>query len=116
MPSVSEILDQVGEFLAHRLSLEQFEDWSAEYSWNIHQRADHETQALAYRLCAILDAYSEDATEDALRQELATAIRPFRVSDRVYARAERRSFGHSWLEATSASGSLRLVPAANASA
>lgn len=78
MASVHEISDQVAAYLANRLSLEQLEDWSAEYSWNIHERADEETKALAYRVRAILNAYSDDADESSLQEELAAAIRrPF---------------------------------------
>jgi hypothetical protein len=77
MASVFEISAQVASFLADRLSLEQLEDWSAEYSWNIHKRADDSTQALAYQVRAILNAYSNDLCEDGLRRELAIAVRPF---------------------------------------
>lgn len=83
MASVQEISAQISAFLANRLSLEQFEDWSAEYSWNIHKRADEETQAFAYQVRAILNAYSEDADENLLREELATAVLPFARSARA---------------------------------
>ena len=77
MASVHEISDQIAEFLAGRLSLDQLEDWSAEYSWNIHKRTDKGTQALAYLVRSILNAYFDEVGEKELREELAIAIRPF---------------------------------------
>jgi hypothetical protein len=82
MASVHEISDQIAEFLAGRLSLDQLEDWSAEYSWNIHKRTDKGTQALAYRVRSILNAYFDEVGEKELREELAIAIRPFRKRQR----------------------------------
>jgi hypothetical protein len=77
MASIHEISDQVSAFLANRISLEQLEDWSAEYSWNIHTRADGETQKLVYQIRAILNAYSDESQESVIRQELAAVVRPF---------------------------------------
>jgi signal transduction histidine kinase len=77
MASVLEILEQVERFLAKQVSLEDFEAWSAEYAWNIHQRADEETQNLARMVQAILNAFEDDQDETGLRLELAEAVRPF---------------------------------------
>jgi hypothetical protein len=85
MPSAREISDQVENFLAKQISLEQLEDWSAEYSWNIHQRADSDVRGLAYQIEAILNAYSGDS-EDAIRKALEEAVHPF-ASRLVYAPA-----------------------------
>ncbi len=102
MASVCEISDHVADFLANRLSLEQLEDWSAEYSWNIHKRADDEIRELAYQIRAILNAHSDDPTEDGVRQELADAIRPFG------SRAYEVTVGVPRFKATSASAPLRI--------
>jgi hypothetical protein len=80
-----EIIQKVEAFLANSLSFQEFDDWSAEFSWNIHERADSETQALAYQVRAILNAFSEDDSESGLRKELAEAVRPFCSEVRVYA-------------------------------
>ena len=67
MPSVRDISHHVSEFLADRLSLEELEDWSAEYSWDIHKRGDDEVRELAYQVQAILNAHSDDSKEDSFR-------------------------------------------------
>ena len=81
MANVKEISDQVMHFLANEISLDAFDDWSAEYSWNIHQRANKEVQQLAYEIRGILNAHADDETEDRLRAELAGAIFPFLESE-----------------------------------
>lgn len=81
MASVNEISAQVRAFLGDRISLQELEDWSASYSWNIHQRADQETQNLAYAVRGLLVDYSSgDIDEATLRRELATAALPFVLS------------------------------------
>lgn len=89
MASVREIADKVHAYLARpqRVSLEELEDWSAEYSWDIHKRADEQTRVLAYQIRAILNAHSDDPNEDGVRRGLAEAIRPFEDSASVYAPA-----------------------------
>ncbi len=76
MASVSEIYANVSSFLAGEMSLEEFEDLSVAYAWNIHQRADVQTVRLARMVCVILDAFDADENERKLRVELANAIRP----------------------------------------
>jgi hypothetical protein len=110
MANVHEISDQVAAFLANRLSLEKLEDWSAEYSWNIHERADERTKALAYRVRAILNAYSDDADESSLREELATAILPFARSAMASARTIEVVFGGPSVSATSANRAYPIRP------
>lgn len=77
MPSIHEISKQVAAFLANCISLEQFEDWSAEYSGDIYKTADDETRDLACQIRAILNAFDDDETEDGLRVELASTIRRY---------------------------------------
>lgn len=78
MASASEIRRNVQEFLDDKRSLESLDDWSASYSWNIHNRSDAETRDLAYAVRGALVEYSSgDLDRVALREELANAIRPF---------------------------------------
>jgi hypothetical protein len=110
MANVCEISDHVADFLADRISLEQLEDWSAEYSWDIHKRADDETRDLAYQIRAILNAHSDDSSENGVRRGLGDAIRPF-VS-RVYAEAIEVIEGEPRFKATSANAKVLLRVAA----
>jgi len=77
MANVQEIADQVMRFLADEMPLEALEDWSAEYSWNLHQRAGEVVQDLAYQIRGILNAHADDETDSIIRQELASAVSPF---------------------------------------
>lgn len=86
MAELYEIVHKVEAFLANVLSLQELEDWSAEFSWNIHKRSDSEAQSLAYQIRAILNAFSDDEAESGLRKELAEAVRPFSFAVPVYAK------------------------------
>ncbi len=78
MANVTEISTHVREFLSGGMSLGELEDWAAEYSWNIHKRANQETQQLAYFVHDRVDDFAEgNIDETVFRQELAAAIRPF---------------------------------------
>ncbi len=70
MASALEASNRIAEFLADRISLEQLEDWSASFSWDIHRIDDEQAQAIAYQVRAILNEYSDDAIEDRIRKEL----------------------------------------------
>lgn len=78
MASLRQISQHVSEFLSDRISLDDFQDWSAGYAWNIHQRADDKTAALARMIQAILNAFEGEADDSGLRVELANAIRLLR--------------------------------------
>jgi hypothetical protein len=83
MANVNEIAEQVNSFLVGKLSFDDLENWSAEYSWNIHQRADDETQKLAYLVHSkIADFAGGLLDEPSLRREMASAVRPFALSRR----------------------------------
>jgi len=71
MANASGAASRVSEYLADRISLEELEDWSASFSWNIHKSDDEQAQAIAYQVRAILNEYSDDATDDRIRKELA---------------------------------------------
>jgi hypothetical protein len=77
MANVQEIKRHIRKFLDDQISLEDFDDWSAEYAWNIHKRDDHKTQDLARSLRAIINAHEDDTDESGLRKELEIAIHPF---------------------------------------
>jgi hypothetical protein len=88
-----EALDRIADLLADKISIDEFEDWSASFSWNIHKRADADTQKLAYLIRAILNSHENDETEDQLREQLALAAEPFHEiasESRVFG-LERRS-------------------------
>jgi hypothetical protein len=70
MASASEASNKIAEFLADRVSLEQLDDWSASFSWDIHKTGEEQAQAIAYQVRAILNEYSDDASEDRIRKEL----------------------------------------------
>jgi hypothetical protein len=63
--SVNEIRTQLAKYLARgvdksqdSISIEQFEDWIAQNTWNIHQGGEDEASALAYEIEAKLAEYS----------------------------------------------------------
>jgi hypothetical protein len=77
MAKIGEIVEQVKALLAGEISLEAFEDWSADYSWDIHRQPNAAAMNLAYQIRGILNAHADDLSDDVVRQELAGAIRPF---------------------------------------
>jgi hypothetical protein len=77
MANLHEIFDHVMNLLANEISLDDFEDWSAEYSLNIHQQANKDARNLAYQIRGILNAHEDDDSDVVLRGELAQAIFPF---------------------------------------
>ena len=69
MANALEIREKLGNLLSHRMSLDDFEEWFAPYSWNIHKNGDPESQKLAYAIEHQLSQFDEDC--DDLRTELA---------------------------------------------
>ena len=63
MANVAEIRKQLERLLAGQLSLDNFEDWFVQYSWNIHQHGDAHAQALAYAVESQLSQCTEDSDE-----------------------------------------------------
>ena len=84
MANAQEGVDRVNEFLAHEMSLEAFEDWSASYILDIRRVGDAEAQSFASLIRSIVNAFEDDEDDAGMRKELATAIRPF-VQNRVSA-------------------------------
>jgi len=90
MISVKEAIDQIGALLARRISLEQFEDWSASFAQSAYRRNDAAAVESVLSIRSIVNAFADDSSEDSLRRELANAIRPFVQQARVsYPSADR---------------------------
>ena len=68
MANAQEIREQLEKLLSSSISLDEFENWFAPYSWNIHKHGDEETQRLAYAIEHQLSQYEQDCDE--LRIEL----------------------------------------------
>ncbi len=50
MINESEIRDRWFEHLQRRLTLDQFEDWLVQHSWNMHRDSDDAAQRLVHRI------------------------------------------------------------------
>lgn len=78
----------VQEMLENRMSLDQFQDWSAAYSWDIHKHAGQEVQNLAYMIEGLLVEFSNgDIDETAFRTELAKSTRHYLPIEIVFGEA-----------------------------
>jgi hypothetical protein len=104
MARAHQAIEKIEDLLADMMSLEDFEDWSASYIQSIHRIGNREDQELAHLVRSILNAFEDDDNESALRQELASAIRPF-VERRVY--SDPIVVGKSRFKAVSASPVIR---------
>ena len=108
MASVAEIVQEVWRLLDGKVSIDAFEDWSASYSWNIHQKADSRVQDLAYLIESRMIEYDNgDMDEASLLTQLGDAIRPFDARAN-YGEVLYVEFGKPALRATSATRSLEL--------
>jgi len=88
MASIEELRDRLADLRDGRISLDQFEEWFGPFVWDIHKRADRETQDLAYRIGLKLAEYSSgDLEQRVLLEELAAASRPFVFLEEVPAKA-----------------------------
>ena len=66
----------VNDFLANRIDLDAFEDWSAlnlQYARRFGNAGD---RRLADSIRAILNAFADDDTEDGMRMELQSVLSP----------------------------------------
>src|SRR5258706_4439922 len=77
MVTLKEARSQVSAFLANRIPLDAFEDWSADYSQRAYRDQAKLAQSVAQRIRAILNAFEDDSTDLGLREELANALLPF---------------------------------------
>ena len=67
-------VSKVKEFLEGDISLEEFEDWSALL---VSRPPDANAKKIAQTVRGLLNAFGENDSDKALREELAKAIRPF---------------------------------------
>jgi hypothetical protein len=66
-----QIRQQLAKYLHEEMSLDQFEDWLAERSWNMHQDSDESAQKLAAAIELRLAEHSSGHLDDEhLREEL----------------------------------------------
>ena len=93
MANAPEIRQQVQEFLDGRMSLEDFADWSAKSSWNVHKVEDEEAQRLAYLIRSLLNERPDGEHEQIFRAELASAIPPFALRSVEVSGVEQVSSG-----------------------
>jgi hypothetical protein len=78
MISALDIRSAIGDFLAEKHSLDQFEKWIVGRTWNLHKSGEVESQALAYAIELSLAEYHIGAlTEQDLRVELRNIANTF---------------------------------------
>ncbi|MHB8303448.1 MAG: hypothetical protein ACYDC6_11505 [Acidobacteriaceae bacterium] len=71
MIAESEIREKLGRFLSKDISLDQFEDWFVQRSWNMHKDSHEAAQKLASAIELRLAEHSSGHLNDhALRDEL----------------------------------------------
>lgn len=77
MIAESQIREKLGRYLRRDLSLERFEDWIAQQSWNMHQDSIEPAQKLASAIELRLAEHSSGhLNEAALREELRQFANP----------------------------------------
>lgn len=72
MLSELQLREQLVNFLANKSSLDEFEDWFVQNSWNMHKDSDLAAQRLAY---AVELRLAEHLPADDFRRELAELLR-----------------------------------------
>jgi len=71
-----ELRNQLVRMLGNEVSLDDFEDWLVQRSWNIHQNSDLLAQRLAYAIELRLAEYSSGhLSNDELRKELLQLLK-----------------------------------------
>ncbi len=81
MANAPEIREKLEQLLSQQISLDDFEEWFAPYSWNIHKNGNEEAQQLAYRIEHQLSQFDEDSDE--LRIELTRILGSSRGQSRA---------------------------------
>jgi len=80
-----DIRERLGEYLAHEISLEEFEDWFIPETWDIDQTDDLDLLNLVYGIKLRLAEFSNnDCTEDKLRSLLRPFIERYVVASSKY--------------------------------
>jgi hypothetical protein len=73
---MEELKNKIGDYIAGKISLEEFEDWFVSAYWNVHHRNNEELTQMVYEIELRLAEYSEDLwTEDELKGLLLFIIR-----------------------------------------
>jgi hypothetical protein len=73
--SENEIRNQLASYLASDIPVEEFEDWIAQRTWNIHQSGDRTAEQLAYAIEAKLAEFSGGHIEEtSLRRDLSPLV------------------------------------------
>jgi hypothetical protein len=120
MISESQIREKLGRYLRRDLSLDQFEDWIAQQSWNMHKDSSEEPQKLASAIELRFAEYSSGhLDESALREELRQFANP-PVVQISFGKAEHRPIeappnnvsAQPRAQVVAFNSQVRLVPAA----
>ena len=86
MIAQSQIRDKISRYLSTDISLDEFEDWLVQHSWNMQQDSDEEAQNLAAAVELRLAEHSSGhLSAFELREELRSLLNVF---------PERIAFGH----------------------
>ncbi len=81
MIAESQIREKLGRFLSGEMSLDQFEDWLVQRSWNMHQHSDESAQKLASAIELRLAEHSSGHLDGAaLRDELRPFVTNYTVA------------------------------------
>jgi hypothetical protein len=76
-----ELRNQLIRFLNDELSLEDFEDWFVQNSWNVHKIPDLVLQRLVYAVeLRLAEMSSEHLSEDEFRRELADLVKVYSMN------------------------------------
>jgi len=77
MIAESQIREKIGRYLRGELSLDHFEDWIAQASWNMHKDSDERAQKIASAVeLRLAEHSSEHLDENSLREELRQLVNP----------------------------------------
>lgn len=88
MISSRDIRDRLADALLEKSSLDDFEDWLVQHSWNVHKAADFDLLRLVYAIELRLAEHSSGhLSEDALRKELRSLLQIVPVNIGVAAQA-----------------------------
>ncbi len=78
MIAQSEIREKISRYLRQEVSLDQFEDWLVQHSWNMHQDSDDDAQKLAASVeLRLAERSSGHLNESELREELRSLLNVF---------------------------------------
>ena len=78
MIAQSQIREKISRYLRYEISLDQFEDWLVQRSWNMHQDSDGDAQKLVAAVELRLAEHSSGHLDvAALREELQSLVNVF---------------------------------------